>query len=150
VYGEPNQIPIVQTAPFKPVNPYGFSKFVCERMMEDFRHAYGVKSVFLRYFNAAGADPRGDICEGHAPETHLIQLVLAVALGKKPSVQVFGTDYQTSDGTAVRDYVHVADLARAHVMALEYLLRGGDTIAINLGSGRGASVREVINTACTV
>ena len=150
VYGEPAKIPIIETTRIEPVNPYGFSKFVCERMMEDLDKAYGVKSVRLRYFNAAGADPTGDIGEDHEPETHIIPLVLDAALGRKASVQVFGTDYQTSDGTAIRDYVHVADLARAHVLALEYLLRGGDTIAINLGSGRGASVREVIDTARAV
>jgi UDP-glucose-4-epimerase GalE len=147
VYGEPAKTPIAESTLTEPVNPYGFSKLVCERMMEDFRKAYGLKSARLRYFNAAGADPAGEIGEDHEPETHLIPLVLDAALGRKAPVQIFGTDYHTPDGTAVRDYVHVADLARAHVQALEYLLRGGDTIAINLGSGRGVSVREVISTA---
>jgi UDP-glucose 4-epimerase len=150
LYGEPIQIPIVETTRVEPINPYGFTKLVCERMMEDFRRAYGVKSVRLRYFNAAGADPAGEIGEDHEPEAHLIPLVLDAALGRRSAIQVYGTDYQTPDGTAVRDYVHVADLARAHVLALEYLLGGGDTIAINLASGRGTSVREVIDTARAV
>jgi UDP-glucose-4-epimerase GalE len=150
VYGEPAKIPITEDTPTQPVNPYGFSKLVCERMLEDFGSAYGLKSVRLRYFNAAGADPNGEIGEDHEPETHLVPLVLHAALGSKASVQIFGTDYPTPDGTAVRDYVHVADLARAHVLALEYLLKGGDSIAINLGSERGASVREVINTARSI
>jgi UDP-glucose-4-epimerase GalE len=150
VYGEPSKIPIVEMTRADPVNPYGFSKFICERMMQDFRRAYGLKSVALRYFNAAGADPAGEIGEHHEPETHIIPLVLDAALGKRSSVKVFGTDYGTPDGTAIRDYVHVADLARAHVLALEYLFRGGDSIAINLGSGRGASVRQVISTASAV
>ena len=147
VYGEPAKTPIIESTPTEPVNPYGFTKLVCERMMKDFGKAYGLKSARLRYFNAAGADPTGEIGEDHEPETHLIPLVLDTALGRKSSVQIFGTDYATPDGTAIRDYVHVADLARAHVLALEYLLKGGDSIAINLGSGRGSSVREVIDTA---
>ena len=147
VYGEPAKTPIIESTPTEPVNPYGFTKLVCERMMKDFGKGYGLKSARLRYFNAAGADPTGEIGEDHEPETHLIPLVLDTALGRKSSVQIFGTDYATPDGTAIRDYVHVADLARAHVLALEYLLKGGDSIAINLGSGRGSSVREVIDTA---
>ena len=150
VYGEPAKTPIAEGTLTEPVNPYGFTKLVCERMMDDFGRAYGLKSARLRYFNAAGADPTGEIGEDHEPETHLIPLVLDAALGRKSSVQIFGTDYPTADGTAIRDYVHVTDLARAHVLALEYLLRGGDCIAINLGSGRGASVREVIDTARAV
>ena len=150
VYGEPAKTPIVESAPTEPVNPYGFSKLVCERMLGDFGRAYGLKSARLRYFNAAGADPTGEIGEDHEPEAHLIPLVLDTALGRKASMQIYGTDYPTPDGTAIRDYVHVVDLARAHVLALEYLLKGGDTIAINLGSGRGTSVREVIDTARAV
>jgi UDP-glucose 4-epimerase len=114
--------------------------------MDDFERAYGLNSVRLRYFNAAGADPTAEIGEDHRPETHLIPLVLDAALGRTSEIQVFGTDYQTPDGTAIRDYVHVSDLARAHVLAAQHVLGGGNTIAINLASGRGASVREVIDT----
>src|SRR5262249_26632421 len=120
------------------------------RMMDDFGRAYGLKSARLRYFNAAGAEPTGEIGEDHKPETHLIPLILDAALGLKPAIQVFGTDYATPDGTAIRDYVHVCDLARAHVLALDHLLNGGPTIAINLASGAGASVREVIEMAATI
>ena len=147
IYGEPDRIPIVENTPPDPINPYGFTKLACERMMDDFERAHGLKSVRLRYFNAAGADPTAEIGEDHHPETHLIPLVLDAALGRTSEIQVFGTDYQTPDGTAIRDYVHVSDLARAHVLAVQYVLGGGDTIAVNLASGRGASVREVIDTA---
>jgi UDP-glucose 4-epimerase len=116
-------------------------------MMDDFGRAYGIKSARLRYFNAAGADPTAEIGEDHDPETHLVPLVLDAASGRRPDVTVFGTDYPTPDGTAVRDYIHVDDLARAHVLALQHLLDKGDAIAVNLGTGRGASVREVIDTA---
>jgi len=119
-------------------------------MMDDFERAHRLKSVRLRYFNAAGADPTREIGEDHDPETHLIPLILDAASGLKSTVQVFGTDYQTPDGTAIRDYVHVSDLAHAHVLALQYLLDGGDSIALNLASGKGSSVREVIDTACAV
>ena len=147
IYGEPDRIPIVESTRPDPINPYGFTKLACERMMDDFERAHGLKSVRLRYFNAAGADPTAEIGEDHQPETHLIPLVLDAALGRTSEIQVFGTDYQTPDGTAIRDYVHVSDLARAHVLAAQYVLGGGDTIAVNLASGRGASVREVIDTA---
>ena len=147
IYGEPDRIPIVESTRPDPINPYGFTKLACERMMDDFERAHGLKSVRLRYFNAAGADPTAEIGEDHQPETHLIPLVLDAALGRTSEIQVFGTDYQTPDGTAIRDYVHVSDLARAHVLAVQYVLGGGDTIAVNLASGRGASVREVIDTA---
>lgn len=147
VYGAPDAMPIGEGTVPNPINPYGFSKLVCERIMDDFGRAHGLKSARLRYFNAAGADPTAEIGEDHNPETHLIPLVLDAASGRRPDITVFGTDYPTPDGTAVRDYVHVCDLARAHVLALEYLLHDGDTIAINLGSGLGASVREVIDTA---
>jgi len=130
-----------------PINPYGFSKLVCERMMDDFDLAHGLKSARLRYFNAAGADRTAEIGEDHDPETHLIPLVLDAASSKRPNVTVYGTDYPTPDGTAVRDYIHVDDLARAHVLALQHLLNKGDTIAVNLGTGHGASVRQVIDTA---
>jgi UDP-glucose-4-epimerase GalE len=150
IYGEPEQMPIGENTPLNPINPYGFTKLVCERMMEDYGCAYGLKSVRLRYFNAAGADPTGEIGEDHEPETHLIPLVLDAAAGLRPAVQVFGTDYQTADGTAIRDYVHVSDLARAHVLALQYLLDGGPSVAVNLASGQGASVRQVIDTVSAV
>lgn len=146
IYGEPDTIPISECTPLNPINPYGFTKFVCEHMMDDFDRAHGLKSARLRYFNAAGADPAAEIGEDHDPETHLIPLVLDVASGKRPDVTVFGTDYRTQDRTAVRDYIHVCDLADAHVLALKHLLENGDTIAVNLGTGRGASVRQVVDT----
>ena len=145
IYGEPETMPISERTVLNPINPYGFTKFVCEHMMDDFDHAYGLRSARLRYFNAAGADPTAEIGEDHDPETHLIPLVLDAASGRKPDVTVFGTDYPTPDGTAVRDYVHVSDLARAHVLALQHLLDNGDTIAVNLGTGRGVSVCQVVD-----
>jgi UDP-arabinose 4-epimerase len=150
IYGEPDSMPITEDTVPNPINPYGFSKLVCERMMDDFGRAHGMKSARLRYFNAAGADPTAEIGEDHDPETHLIPLVLDAASGRRPDVTVFGTDYPTPDGTAVRDYVHVEDLARAHVMALQHLLDNGDTIAVNLGTGHGASVRQVVDTARSI
>src|SRR6516165_8643618 len=147
IYGEPDVIPISERTLPNPINPYGFTKLVCEQMMDDFGLAHALKSVRLRYFNAAGADPTAEIGEDHDPETHLIPLVLDAASGKRADVTVFGTDYPTPDGTAVRDYVHVDDLARAHVLALQHLLNKGDTVAVNLGTGQGASVRQVIDTA---
>jgi UDP-arabinose 4-epimerase len=143
-YGEPDRMPIDENTPPDPINPYGFTKMVCERMMDDFGRAHGLKSARLRYFNAAGADPTAEIGEDHNPETHLIPLVLGAASGVRPAIQVFGTDYPTPDGTALRDYVHVSDLARAHVLALQYLLDRGESIAVNLGTGAGISVRQVI------
>jgi UDP-glucose 4-epimerase len=143
-------MPIGENTPLNPINPYGFTKLVCERMMDDFACAYGMNAARLRYFNAAGADPTGEIGEDHKPETHLIPLILDAAAGLRPAVQIFGTDYQTPDGTPIRDYVHVSDLGRAHVLALQYLLDGGQSIAVNLASGQGASVREVIDTASAV
>jgi UDP-glucose-4-epimerase GalE len=145
VYGEPNCIPIVESTRPDPINPYGFTKLVGERMMDDFDRAYGLKSARLRYFNAAGAEPTAEIGEDHSPETHLIPLMLEVASGMRPSIPVFGTDYPTPDGTAIRDYVHVCDLASAHVLALQRLLDHGETIAVNLGTGRGVSVRQMID-----
>jgi UDP-arabinose 4-epimerase len=147
IYGEPDTMPISERTVLNPINPYGFSKLVCEQMMDDYGRAHGLKSARLRYFNAAGADRTGEIGEDHNPETHLIPLVLDAASGRRPDVTVFGTDYPTPDGTAVRDYVHVCDLADAHVVALQHLLDNGDTIAVNLGTGRGASVRQVVDTA---
>ena len=146
-YGIPQKIPIPETHPQAPINPYGASKLMVERMLEDFDRAYGLKSVIFRYFNAAGADPSGSLGEDHTPETHLIPLILLSALGKRESIQIFGTDYPTSDGTCIRDYIHVSDLAEAHVLGLEYLLQGGETEIFNLGNGNGFSVREAIETA---
>lgn len=143
-YGVPETIPIGEDHPQHPVNPYGESKLFVERAMHWYGLAHGLRSVALRYFNAAGADPDGEIGEEHDPETHLVPLAIAAALGKGPELRIFGTDYATPDGTAVRDYVHVADLASAHVKALDHLLRGGESLALNLGTGTGHSVREVI------
>jgi UDP-glucose-4-epimerase GalE len=146
IYGEPDVMPISESTLPRPINPYGFTKLVCERMMDDFGRAHGLRSARLRYFNAAGAEPTAEIGEDHDPETHLIPLVLDAAAGFRPAVTVFGTDFPTPDGTPLRDYIHVCDLARAHVLALEHLLKGGETIAVNLGAGRGISVRQVIDT----
>ena len=145
-YGAPETIPISEDHPQRPVNPYGYSKLVVERMLADLDAARGLRSISLRYFNAAGADPDGEIGEAHDPETHLIPLVLAAARDGK-SVSVFGDDYDTTDGTCIRDYVHVLDIAEAHVLALEYLLRGEPSCSLNLANARGYSVKEVIATA---
>jgi UDP-arabinose 4-epimerase len=150
IYGEPLSAPINESARLNPINPYGFTKLVCERMMDDFGQAYELRSARLRYFNAAGAEPTGEIGEDHDPETHLIPLVLDAASRVRTEIEIFGTDYPTPDGTAIRDYIHVTDLARAHVLALQHLLNNGDTIAINLGTGEGASVRQVIDTVQNV
>jgi UDP-glucose 4-epimerase len=150
IYGEPTDMPINESFSLSPMNPYGFTKLVCERMIDDFGKSHGLKSVRLRYFNAGGADPMAEIGEDHNPETHLIPLVLDAASGLRPEVQIFGTDFPTPDGTAVRDYIHVWDLARAHVLALQHLLDHGETIAVNLGSGRGVSVRQVVDTVKAV
>jgi UDP-glucose 4-epimerase len=146
-YGVPTIVPIPEDHPQNPINPYGATKLMVERILADFDVAYDFKSVRFRYFNAAGADPSGLLGEDHNPETHLIPLVLQTALGKRESVAIFGTDYPTDDGTCVRDYIHVNDLADAHVLGLEYLLKGGDSAIFNLGNGSGFSVREVIDTA---
>lgn len=147
VYGIPKSLPLVESHGQDPVSPYGFTKAAAERMLHDFDTAYGVRSVSLRYFNASGADPDGEIGESHEPETHLIPLVLDAALGRRPDITVFGEDYDTPDGTCIRDYVHVADLAKAHVLALRYLISGGDTACFNLGNGQGHSVMEIIEMA---
>jgi len=144
VYGVPDRVPIVETTPKAPLNPYGETKLVIEQALRWYGGAYGMRYVALRYFNAAGADADGEIGERHDPETHLIPLVLRASLGTADPVQVFGTDYPTADGTAIRDYIHVTDLADAHVRALRYLSDGGDSATINLGTGRGSSVREII------
>ncbi|MCS7211439.1 MAG: UDP-glucose 4-epimerase GalE [Chloroherpetonaceae bacterium] len=142
-YGEPKQVPIPETHPQQPINPYGRSKLMIEQILRDYDHAYGIKSVSLRYFNAAGADPEGDIGEDHTPETHLIPLLLDVAMGRRPFITIYGDDYPTPDGTCIRDYIHVTDLAQAHVLGLKYLEAGGRSDAFNLGNGQGFSVREV-------
>jgi len=146
VYGEPERVPMTEELPRRPINPYGATKLACEMMMEDFGAAHGIRSVRLRYFNAAGADPAAEIGEWHDPETHLIPLVLDAALGRRPAISIYGTDYPTSDGTALRDYIHVMDLADAHLAALRHLMGGGVPAALNLGTGSGASVRQVIRT----
>ncbi|MBW4558850.1 MAG: UDP-glucose 4-epimerase GalE [Trichormus sp. ATA11-4-KO1] len=146
-YGVPEIIPIPENHPQNPINPYGASKLMVERILADFDVAYGLKSVRFRYFNAAGANPSGLLGEDHNPETHLIPLVLLTALGKRKFISIFGTDYPTPDGTCIRDYIHVNDLADAHVLGLEYLLKDGDSEVFNLGNGNGFSVREVIAAA---
>ena len=148
VYGEPAKVPITEDNPRQPVNPYGTSKLFCEYALEAYDRAYGLRSARLRYFNAAGADESGEIGEMHDPETHLIPLALAAA--QAGELKVFGTDYPTSDGTCVRDYIHVNDLADAHVRALQHLEKGGESIALNLGTGRGDSVLDVIKAAESV
>jgi UDP-glucose 4-epimerase len=146
-YGVPQYIPIDEDHPQNPINPYGFSKLVIERVLKDYDLAYGIRSVVFRYFNAAGADPNGSLGEDHSPETHLIPLVLQVANGQEDQVAIFGTDYDTPDGTCIRDYIHVSDLATAHVLGLKYLLEHQESHSFNLGNGNGFSVKEVINTA---
>lgn len=147
LYGVPKTVPIAEDHPQDPISPYATTKWMVERILSDFDKAYDFKSVCFRYFNAAGADPKGLLGEDHAPETHLIPLVLLTALGKANSVSILGTDYPTRDGTCIRDYIHVTDLAQAHVLGLQYLLKGGDSQVFNLGNGSGFSVREVIETA---
>jgi UDP-glucose 4-epimerase len=146
-YGVPEVVPIPEDHPQNPINPYGATKLMVERILSDFDTAYDFKSVRFRYFNAAGADPQGRLGEDHNPETHLIPLVLQTALGKREFISIFGTDYPTPDGTCIRDYIHVNDLADAHVLGLKYLLDGGDSEVFNLGNGNGFSVKEVIETA---
>ena len=146
-YGIPQEVPIRETAPQAPVNPYGETKLAVERALSWYGAAYGIRSAVLRYFNAAGADRDGEIGEDHDPETHLVPLVVQAALGRRPAIDVFGTDYGTPDGTAIRDYIHVDDLAAAHLQALDRLRAGGSSIALNLGTGRGYSVRDVIAAA---
>ena len=147
VYGVPRKVPIAEHHPQRPVNPYGHSKQMIEQLLRDHAAAYGLRSVSLRYFNAAGADPDGEIGEAHDPETHLVPCVLEVAAGRKSRLALNGTDYATRDGTCIRDYVHVSDLAEAHVLALRSLNRTNGAAAMNLGTGSGFSVREVIAAA---
>jgi UDP-glucose 4-epimerase len=145
-YGEPAKMPIAETTPQQPINPYGFTKLVIEHALADYAHAYGWGYAALRYFNAAGAAPSGEIGEDHTPESHLIPIVLQVALGQRDAITIFGDDYPTPDGTCIRDYIHVDDLATAHLKALDRL-QPGEVLQLNLGTGRGYSVREVID-AC--
>ncbi len=144
-YGVPDKLPITEATAQHPLSPYGRTKHICEQMVQDHSAAYGMRHVILRYFNAAGADPSGELAERHDPETHLIPLALMAAYGQTRMLQVFGTDYPTPDGTCIRDYVHVSDLARAHIAALAHLLRGGGDLAVNIGSGQGHSILEIVN-----
>lgn len=145
IFGQPEYIPIDEAHPKQPINPYGRSKWIIEQVLQDYDSAYGLKSVCLRYFNAAGADPEARIGEAHEPETHLIPLLLQVASGRRDSAQIFGRDYDTADGTCIRDYIHVVDLAAVHSLALAHLINGGASAAYNLGNGNGFSVRQVID-----
>lgn len=147
IFGDPQYTPIDEAHPKAPINPYGRSKWFVEQMLDDYDRAYGLKSVCLRYFNAAGADPEGELGECHEPETHLIPLILQVASGRRPHITVYGEDYPTPDGTCIRDYIHVSDLCQAHLLALQQLLAGGGSARYNLGNGNGYSVREVIAAA---
>jgi len=149
-YGLAGSGPIAETAPQAPINPYGFTKLVCERMLLDHVTAHGLRPAILRYFNATGADPAGELGEAHNPETHLIPLALLAAAGRAGPLRVFGTDYDTPDGSCIRDYIHVDDLARAHVLALRHLLEGGAPLTLNLGTGRGVSVLEVLDAVARV
>jgi UDP-glucose 4-epimerase len=147
VYGEPLEIPITENHPSNPTNPYGATKIAVERMLHDCDLSYGLKYISLRYFNASGADESGTIGERHTQETHLIPLILKVATGEREDVRIFGTDYPTPDGTCIRDYIHVSDLTRAHLLALQELLSGGKSAVYNLGNNQGYSVREVVELA---
>ena len=147
IFGNPVYTPIDERHPTVPINPYGQSKLMVEEILKDFDEAYGLKSVCLRYFNAAGADPSGNIGERHEPETHLIPLVLQAASGRREAITVFGQDYDTPDGTCLRDYIHVNDLVDAHVKAIEYLKIKDESAAFNLGNGQGFSVKEIIEAA---
>jgi len=146
-YGHPERMPIAESTHQRPINPYGETKLMVERMLHWYGAAHGFTYASLRYFNAAGADLAGEIGEDHHPETHLIPLVLEAALGRRAQIDIFGTDYPTPDGTAIRDYIHVEDLVEAHILALQHLLKGGLSQSLNLGTGAGHSVREVIAAA---
>lgn len=150
VYGVPSTVPITELESCNPVNPYGVTKLLFEQALRAYHHAYGLRSVSLRYFNAAGAHENGILVELHEPETHLLPCILRVAAGLQPEVEVYGGDYPTRDGTCVRDFVHVCDLAEAHVRALRYLIDGGQCDVFNLGTGTGHSVREVISAAARI
>jgi UDP-glucose 4-epimerase len=146
-YGDPEKIPIDEDHPLNPINPYGKTKRMVEEILADYHAAYGLKYMSLRYFNAAGADPDAEVGEDHDPETHLIPIVLDVAAGKRKAIKIFGTDYGTPDGTCIRDYIHVTDLAQAHILALQRLTGGADSSVYNLGNSQGFSVLEVIERA---
>jgi UDP-glucose 4-epimerase len=146
VYGEPARVPVEETAPLAPINPYGASKMMAERMLQDIAAASGLRYAILRYFNVAGADPQRRIGQASREASHLIKVACEAALRRRPGMSIHGTDYPTPDGTCVRDYIHVDDLARAHLAALDYLERGGSSTVLNCGYGRGHSVREVIDT----
>ncbi|MBZ9724616.1 UDP-glucose 4-epimerase GalE [Mesorhizobium sp. CO1-1-11] len=143
-YGVPEALPIRETSSQNPISPYGRTKLIGEQIISDYASAYGMKFAILRYFNACGADPDGELGEWHSPETHLVPRVLMAASGIIDEIEVFGTDYETSDGTCVRDYIHVSDLARAHLKALQHLEGGGQSLAVNLGTGRGVSIKEIV------
>lgn len=145
-YGEPEKVPITEDMPQNPINPYGATKLMVERIFQDYHKAYGLQYVVLRYFNAAGADPDGEIGESHNPETHIIPLVLDAASGKRPDIKVFGADYDTPDGSCIRDYIHVYDLATAHLLALHHLEAGKESQFFNLGNEKGTSVLEVVDS----
>jgi len=147
IFGEPHYTPLDEQHPKQPINPYGSSKWMIEQILADYDHAYGLKSVCLRYFNAAGADPDGELGERHVPESHLIPLVLQAASGRREAITVYGQDYDTPDGTCIRDYIHINDLCQAHLLALEQLLSGAESAAYNLGNGAGFSVKQVIDVA---
>lgn len=147
IFGEPQYVPLDEQHPKNPINPYGLSKWMIEQILADYDRAYELKSISLRYFNAAGADPEGTLGECHDPETHLIPLVLQAASGRRNAITVFGQDYDTPDGTCIRDYIHINDLCQAHLLALEQLLNGAESTAYNLGNGSGFSVKQVIDIA---
>jgi len=147
IFGEPQYVPLDEQHPKQPINPYGLSKWMVEQILADYNRAYELKSICLRYFNAAGADPEGELGECHDPETHLIPLVLQAASGRRDTITVFGQDYDTPDGTCIRDYIHINDLCQAHLLALEQLLNGAESTAYNLGNGSGFSVKQVIDIA---
>ncbi len=146
VYGNPHYLPIDEKHPISPLNAYGKTKYAVESMLDDFFQAHGLRSIIFRYFNACGADEEGKIGENHNPETHLIPVIMRTLLQSGSSLQVYGDDYDTQDGTAIRDYIHVADLAQAHVKAVQYLLNAGENLKLNLGTGRGHSVKKIIDT----
>lgn len=150
VYGVPAALPIVEATAKAPINPYGRTKLIAEQILQDFAMAYGLRYVALRYFNACGADPDGELGEWHTPETHIIPKALLAAKDAASSLPVFGDDYDTADGTCIRDYVHVSDLARAHVLALDHLNTGGANLAVNIGSGVGSSIRDIIGTIARI
>jgi UDP-arabinose 4-epimerase len=149
-YGVAESLPMLETSPQNPISPYGRTKLMGEQIIGDYAAAYGMKYAILRYFNACGADPDGELGEWHTPETHLVPRVLMAASGTIDAIEVFGTDYETPDGTCVRDYIHVSDLARAHLKALMHLEAGGESLAVNLGSGRGVSIKEILHAVSSI